>query len=302
MELELKSIGKVESANIIAESISVIAGYNGSGKTTISKSLYGMLDFIRGGKVDADSAKVYFDSLFSSQMITAGRFNSASSIRLYDRESSIGFTLDESNGISIKSSGSLSFPQAVYLRSPSRWSDSFSDKLRDLLSRPTIKTNDILNDYIDILEKNAKGHLKFNKDSYMYVDEDFPEYEINIDNTASGVMIFLELSRLIANGTIVPGSVLIIDEPDSNLHPEKQIALARVLVDIAEKLGIRLLLTSHNIYFIRALEISLSESGLSQYRFYTMKQNEKTRLYSSVDVSDDTEEIYSELYKPLEEL
>lgn len=301
MELDIKSIGKVESAKINLNSISVIAGYNGSGKTTISKCLYGMLELMQSRELDSNIAIDYWSRLFSNQMTTIGR-DERDEIKLIDGDCFLSFSriCDEFRITRSEEHGSR---KAIYLRSPSRWSDPFSDQLREELSKPMLKDSSrALLEYKRILDKNASGYLKRVGDGYAYVDEDFPDAEISIYNTASGVMLFLELSRLIGNGTITPESVLIIDEPETNLHPEKQVSLARVLVEIAKEMGIKLFLSSHNIYFIRALEVALNENGIDDYKFYAMRKDKNSKLYNAIDVSDNTEEIYQELYRPMEEL
>ncbi len=302
MFLSIKSIAKVDTANLYLDSISVIAGYNGSGKTTISKCLYGMLEIASDASFTESKAKKSFSSLFSSQIATFG-YDDLASIKLQENDDfSISFVPSCEESFSFSKSRKCKIPDVVYLRSPSRWSDSFSDKLRSQLERPVVNIDANQTQVVDILNKAASGFMDSDGDNYLYRDEDFPRYGVSIDNTASGLMIFLELSRLIGNGTIKANSVLIIDEPDSNLHPSKQVMLAKALVEISEKMQIKMLLTSHNIYFIRALEVSLLESTLKDFRFYTMKQDAKTKLYSSFDATENTDVIYSELYKPLEDL
>ena len=44
MEIILKNIGKVKEANIKIDGITVIAGENNTGKSTISKSLYAVFN------------------------------------------------------------------------------------------------------------------------------------------------------------------------------------------------------------------------------------------------------------------
>lgn len=48
------------------------------------------------------------------------------------------------------------------------------------------------------------------------------------------------------------GDILIIDEPELNLHPEMQISLIRLLVE-ASNLGIKIFLTSHSDYIMKEL-------------------------------------------------
>lgn len=301
MKLDIKSIGKVDSAEISLDSISVLAGYNGSGKTTISKCLYGMLELARERKLDVEIVKEYWSKLFANQMATFGR-DELDQISLEGDDFFLSFLREGGNALEIKKKGRVE-NETVYLRSPSRWSDWFSDKLKAELEKPLEREADgLLMNYMHILEANASGYLKKTDQGYAYVDEDFPDQDIALDNTASGIMIFLELSRLIGNGTIKPNSTLIIDEPETNLHPEKQVALARVLVRLSKEMNIKLFLSSHNIYFIRALEVALQEEDIENYHFYSMKKDSDSHLYTAVDVSENLEVIYDDLYRPMEDL
>lgn len=301
MELVIRSIGKVDFADIFIDSVSVIAGYNGSGKTTISKCLYGMLELLGLDKVDENVVKDYTLKLFSGQMTTFGR-DALDHLQIIDGDEHLSLLRVGSHKLEIDKTVGKKI-NVVYLRSPSRWSDSFSDQLRQDLTKPLLKDADsLLDEYRSILDYNASGYLKKTDHGYVYVDQDFPDCEISLDNTASGVMIFLELSRLIGNGTLTPNSVLIIDEPETNLHPEKQVALARMLVALSKKFNIKMFLSSHNIYFIRALEVALGEEELAEYHFYSMKKDKDTRLFSAVDVTENLEVIYNDLYSPMEDL
>lgn len=301
MKLNIKSVGKVDSAGITLDSISVIAGYNGSGKTTISKCLYGMLELTREKKLDKEIVKTYWKNLFANQMATFGR-DELDQISLDGDNFSLSLLREGNKELEIRKKGKAD-NETIYLRSPSRWSDWFSDKLKVELEKPLVQeSSELLLKYMDILDSNASGYLKKTDSGYVYVDEDFPEQDIALDNTASGIMIFLELSRLIGNGTIKPNSTLIIDEPETNLHPEKQVALARVLTRLSSQMNIKMFLSSHNIYFIRALEVALQEEEIGNYHFYSMKKDPDTHLYSSQDVTDNLEIIYDDLYRPMEEL
>lgn len=92
-----------------------------------------------------------------------------------------------------------------------------------------------------------------------------------------------------------------IDEPETNLHPEWHIKMAEILVLMKKEMNINVIVSSHSAYFIRALEVKLaSNQMLESGKFYLMEKNGK--MFDAVDVSKNTERIYKQLYKPLEEL
>ena len=124
---------------------------------------------------------------------------------------------------------------------------------------------------------------------------------IDFSNLASGMKTFVILQTLIENGALGRNGVLIIDEPEVNLHPEWQLKFADLLVLLHVKLGIRLLLNTHSPYFLRAVEIYLAEyeaAGDGKY-YYTDDANGK---FLCRDVTNETEVIYQALYNPLESL
>ena len=122
--------------------------------------------------------------------------------------------------------------------------------------------------------------------------------KIEFSNMSAGLKIFTVLQQLISNYSLKRGDVLIVDEPEVNLHPTWQIALAEILVRIYKELGIFILANSHSPYFIRAIEVKMAEYECAlQGRYYFMKQDENA--YISTDVTENTNEIYDALYQPL---
>ena len=122
--------------------------------------------------------------------------------------------------------------------------------------------------------------------------------KIEFSNMSAGLKIFTVLQQLISNYSLKRGDVLIVDEPEVNLHPTWQITLAEILVRIYKELGIFILANSHSPYFIRAIEVKMAEYECAlQGRYYFMKQDENA--YISTDVTENTNEIYDALYQPL---
>ncbi len=134
----------------------------------------------------------------------------------------------------------------------------------------------------------------------MFRDDRIPASSLSLCNTPSGVMVFALLRRLVQNRSLVENDILVIDEPETGLHPEWQIKLARLLVLIAEKMNVRILLTTHSLYFLRSVEVFSKE--MTPLSCYLMKKENDGPLYRACCVTGKTEEIYREMYRPLEEL
>lgn len=76
MELKIKNIGKVKNAHIVINGITVIAGENDTGKSTIGKALftifnsfYNLNDFVRKNKIESITNQLFkfFDSYYEDE-------------------------------------------------------------------------------------------------------------------------------------------------------------------------------------------------------------------------------------------
>ena len=150
----------------------------------------------------------------------------------------------------------------------------------------------------DIVRQVTHGYLRKNQNGSMeFLDQDTNE-KIEFSNMSAGLKIFTVLQQLIGNYSLKRGDVLIVDEPEVNLHPTWQIMLAEILVRVYKELGIYILVNSHSPYFIRAIEVKTAEYDCAlQGRYYYMEMDGNE--FVSRDVSNNTNIIYDALYQPL---
>jgi hypothetical protein len=78
--------------------------------------------------------------------------------------------------------------------------------------------------------------------------------EIEAHMVAEGLRKLGMLGRLILNGSIVPGSVLLWDEPEAGLNPKLVTRLADVLLELA-RWGVQVFLTTHDYLLARHLSL-----------------------------------------------
>lgn len=180
-----------------------------------------------------------------------------------------------------------------------------------LLTRTTDEGDETYEEYTEnkkvreiieyIVEKVTHGTLRNDSSGISFVDER-GQKAVELSNLSAGLKVFVVIQTLLENGCLKSGDILLIDEPEVNLHPEWQIVLAEVLVLLRKELGIVLYINSHSPYFIRAIEVKMAENEMTlEGRFYLTVPDEDN-LYHVEDVSKNTERIYELLYKPLEEL
>lgn len=165
------------------------------------------------------------------------------------------------------------------------------------------ENNKELTSIIDIIISRVT-HGKLKVDTYGNVDfhDNTTNKPINIENLSAGIKVFVILQSLLENGQLKKEDILLIDEPEVNLHPEWQVVFAEILVLLQKEIGLNIYVNTHSPYFARAIEVKLAENGIADKgRFYLFREQENN-LCISEDVTNCTERIYSMLYKPLESL
>lgn len=127
-------------------------------------------------------------------------------------------------------------------------------------------------------------------------------YKIKSVNTASGIKSFGIIQLLIQAGVVDSRSLLIIDEPETHLHPQWQVEYARLLVELTKN-DISILVTSHSPYLIRALKVfSDKENIADRTAFYLSEKNETGDCSEINDVTNNLNKLFSKLADPLKEL
>lgn len=124
----------------------------------------------------------------------------------------------------------------------------------DLLSRKIIKShNPILlpHEIGDFLEA-LNGKLKISNNLEMtYQDNSGMSY--NLEQTAMGIINLGIINLLIENGVIEKNGFIILDEPETNLHPEWQVILVDLLYLLSKK-GVNIIIATHSSNIVRRLE------------------------------------------------
>lgn len=108
---------------------------------------------------------------------------------------------------------------------------------------------------VDYLEKQMlQGSVYQNdKGEYQYrmKDSSGQAMELPIQGTSSMVKSLASIASLIKED-LAPGTVLIIDEPEINLHPDNQYHLARVIAMLANA-GVKVVVSTHSPTFLQEI-------------------------------------------------
>lgn len=115
----------------------------------------------------------------------------------------------------------------------------------------------------EILKKFSEisgGSYKVQKDSIYFVPKGASKLTMN--ESASAVKSLLDIYFYL-NHVARPGQLLIIDEPEMNLHPENQRKIARIIARLIN-VGIKVFVTTHSDYFVKELNTLLMFDNLKK--------------------------------------
>lgn len=88
-------------------------------------------------------------------------------------------------------------------------------------------------------------------DEFIVVEAEFGEREIPLESCGTG---FLQAVQILSYVHYFRPSLVILDEPDSRLHPNNQRIMCDLIVKIASDYGCRVILTTHSRHVLDALE------------------------------------------------
>tara|TARA_B110000908_G_scaffold169700_1_gene227416 strand:+ start:978 stop:2276 length:1299 start_codon:yes stop_codon:yes gene_type:complete len=138
-------------------------------------------------------------------------------------------------------------------------SDSNSN-CSDIIKNEILKGDVALED-----NKNSLNKFSFKRDDGSV---------FNLLDCATGIKSFSILQLLLKNGSISDKTLLIIDEPESHLHPQWIIEYARMIVLLHKEVGVKFFIASHNPDMVSAIRlISEKEDILNNVDYYLAEKS-----------------------------
>lgn len=125
--------------------------------------------------------------------------------------------------------------------------------------------------------------------------------EAEFENMPDGLKVFGILKALLSNGMLPRGSLVLMDAPEANLHPNLQKSLAEILVGIAWNLGIDIVVTTHSPIILLGIQTaSYSYYDLDLHCYSLGRDGDGT--VRCTDATGNLERVYSEFESPRREL
>ncbi len=266
MQLELKNIGMIKEASVKIDGLTVIAGENDTGKSTVGKALFMILKSIldKSSNMRPSSSIInYTKLLFNNQV------NNDSLIIFWNKNEKFR-TKFRKQGASFDSPSEYILNiNPIVIETPLVW--NFTDFFRDIAQIESQMRIEL--DYPYLMKAlNFKLHIKnasngfdikdkttnlmggeFKKDEMGHYYFDKNGQKINLVNTATGIKYFGLFQVLSQNNYLNENMVLILDEPEVHLHPKWQLEMAKVIVELVKN-GVKIVVNSHSPYMIEALQ------------------------------------------------
>ncbi|WP_341733361.1 ATP-binding protein [Microcoleus sp. EPA2] len=133
---------------------------------------------------------------------------------------------------------------------PIKTNVDFTRELETIVKKSSFlaeKHPDILADFADIIG----GQYTVTRNDELYYEPNGKRLKLSMDESSSAVRSLLDIGFYLKHEAQI-GDLLMIDEPELNLHPENQRRVARLFARLVN-LGIKVFITTHSDYIIKEL-------------------------------------------------
>ncbi|HEP9093309.1 AAA family ATPase [Pseudomonas aeruginosa] len=154
---------------------------------------------------------------------------------------------------------------------------------------------DSLDGFSDIFE----GEMYYDRELSSFI-LDKGTVKIPSNNVASGIKAVAVLELLLRGDYIGSDTMLILDEPETNLHPTWQIKYAKIICELCKR-GAKVLVTTHSPYMLEALRGYIDKVDEVSAKFYFSRKDEDGKVLY-MDTFGDISPIIGALAQPLTDL
>lgn len=177
----------------------------------------------------------------------------------------------------------------------------YTSEFDRLLRRPFSETPNQLRVLRMCIQSIIDGTISYEDENSLLMDEPGLYYSRNdglripLKQAATGITSFAYLLQLLNNGYLQKDTLLIIDEPEVHLHPQWIVEYAKLLVLLNKKIGMKILISSHNPDMVSAIQsISRKEGIIDTVHFYVAQKRNKenTQQYIYKDLGTEIGEIF----------
>lgn len=238
----------------------------------------GTIDFyiaIKGGNIDDGIIANYLvvKSLLFGSIVEEFEPSDRSGLFTYNKEINIGLNNYNDAKSKLTSAKKLKYPIAI---------TRFLADLEEHLKETSVSSK--YGCLADEIEKEIlHGHLTVSDTGDVFYKKEGMDKEIPLALSSSGVkticsiILFLRYSAMECN-------MIIIDEPEINLHPKYQVLMARVLSKLVNK-GVQLIINTHSDYIVREINNMIMLASINNEEKVKQLGYNKEMILSKDDVA-----------------
>jgi predicted ATPase len=305
MFFSIKNLGIIKEANFELSKFTLICGKNGQGKSFLVRMIYAILTLLSTQEKNSEhlgnllSKKLRW--IFQANHLSAivnNNFHEALKVKVDDF---IEFSISKRSKSKIKLDrfSSKTFPykdiSLIFLSSildielalsnyREYYKNNFgvSDVYWDVLSRIRnigVSPEPQLKKSYSSLEKIINGKVEHNTQTGTVYKSQGKAIDIKL--SASGIKLFGLLQLLIERDILKKDSVLILEEPESHLHPFFSFKLIEILFEL-KNAGVTLIVVTHSVEIIRYIEylINTQKENLTDFTFALLEPENNSTVLS----------------------
>lgn len=266
------------------DGINIIIGANATGKSTLLKSIYAACEF-SNEKTHPNKAKKFQD-YFSSSKKPIKEINQKQSdddfglVQVFSGDYEFHYRAWDNGiikndwlalgikSILIPSKDMMSHSNGLVAMS-SKYGVPFDHSLLDILVNAQLwETKDISKRNRELLDKISKiidGTVIYEDDTFYVEKSNGLKVEFSLE--AEGFKRFGLLWKLIRNGLLENGTILLWDEPEASINPELIPVVVEILMDLSQ-LGVQIFLATHDYNLMKYF--SINRNANNRVFFYSL--------------------------------
>lgn len=278
----------------LSKGINVVIGTNGTGKTHLLKSMYGICEGINNRTTDVyDIAQPYFSVSpielirFKKNMDTRtfvelnfGESKTAlysivmhQGMKIASDASSYNFIDFKIKSLFIPAKEMLSHSKgflALYNKYKIPFDKTYIDIIVNAELPEVRELSDLNEPLLETISKVIGGKVLHENGTFYIAKTSGSKIEFPIE--AEGLRKFGLLWKLIKNGLLEEGTVLFWDEPEANINPELMPILVELMLELERK-GVQIFIATHSYNLAKYLEIK--RTSTEQVLFHHLYQTDQ---------------------------
>lgn len=127
---------------------------------------------------------------------------------------------------------------------------------------------------------------------------------LSLQSVSTGIKTFIIIKKLLQDGMLEENGIIVFDEPEVHLHPEWQIKLAEIIVMLHKAYGLNIVLTTHSMEFLIAIDYFSQQYGIEGICSYYLAELEKSKSADDFpcavvhEMTSDKEKLYASISRP----